>query len=254
MQTGTLRTEEQSCCPDCGSTRVKKNGHIHNGKQNHRCKECGRQFVLESTQKRITAGEKEKIRKLLAERIALRGICRVMDVSLKWLLGFMVSVYEKLPEDLNFRETEETDEIVIYALASEVDEMWSFVGNKKNKQWIWIAMDVKTRQIIAFYVGDRSRDSAQELWQLIPAVYRQKATFYTDKWEAYEGVIPKKQHQAVDKQSGKTNHIERFNCTMRQRVSRLVRKALSFSKKLTNHIAAIKYFICCYNLEKQLSF
>jgi len=48
----------------------------------------------------------------------------------------------------------------------------------------------------------------------------------------------------------KTNHVERFNCTLRQRVSRLVRATLSFSKKLANHIGAIKYFICDYNLTK----
>jgi hypothetical protein len=38
--------------------------------------------------------------------------------------------------------------------------------------------------------------------------------------------------------------------TTRQHVSRLVRSALSFSKKLANHIGAIKYFICYYNLTK----
>ena len=41
--------------------------------------------------------------------------------------------------------------------------------------------------------------------------------------------------------------IERFNYTLRQRVSRLVRGALSFSKMIKNHIGAIKYFICHYN-------
>ena len=45
-------------------------------------------------------------------------------------------------------------------------------------------------------------------------------------------------------------HIERFNNTLRQRVSRLVREALSFSKRLVNHIGAIKLFICHYNLMK----
>jgi insertion element IS1 protein InsB len=45
-----------------------------------------------------------------------------------------------------------------------------------------------------------------------------------------------------------TNHIERFNNTLRQRVARLVRDALSFSKKLANHIGAIKLFSCHYNL------
>ena len=32
--------------------------------------------------------------------------------------------------------------------------------------------------------------------------------------------------------------------TLRQRVSRLVRKALTFSKQLANHIGAIKMVIC----------
>ncbi|TAF96279.1 MAG: IS1 family transposase, partial [Cytophagia bacterium] len=48
-------------------------------------------------------------------------------------------------------------------------------------------------------------------------------------------------------------HIERFNCTLRQRVSRLVRLALSFSKDLDNHIGVIAYFICDYNLQIQKS-
>ncbi|NJL48662.1 MAG: IS1 family transposase, partial [Leptolyngbyaceae cyanobacterium SM2_5_2] len=52
---------------------------------------------------------------------------------------------------------------------------------------------------------------------------------------------------SVGKDSGKTSHIERFNCTLRQRVSRLVRKTLSFSKKLENHIGAIWLFVHHYN-------
>jgi hypothetical protein len=57
-------------------------------------------------------------------------------------------------------------------------------------------------------------------------------------------------HRAISKLARKTNHVERFNCTLRQRVSRLVRATLSFSKKLSNHIGAIRYFICDYNLTR----
>ncbi|MGL5263076.1 MAG: IS1 family transposase, partial [Candidatus Rhabdochlamydia sp.] len=39
------------------------------------------------------------------------------------------------------------------------------------------------------------------------------------------------------------------NCTIRQRCARLVRKTLSFSKKIANHIGIIKMFICNYNLK-----
>jgi insertion element IS1 protein InsB len=56
-----------------------------------------------------------------------------------------------------------------------------------------------------------------------------------------------KRYRAVGKESGKTNHVERFNNTLRQRVSRLVRKTLAFSKKLENHIGAIWYFVHDYN-------
>jgi len=237
------------CCPECGSTKNKKNGHIHTGKQNHYCKACGRQFVENPEQKLISIEKREQVRKLLLERIPLRGICRVMGVSLLWLLDFMTFEYEQLPDGLNYQSSLKTEKLLIWSIDSEVDEMWSFVGSKENKQWIWIAMDAKSRQIIAFYVGDRSRESAKKLWELIPKDYREKATFYTDDWQAYKGVIPEERHYVV---KGRANHIERFNCTMRQRISRLVRNALSFSKKLINHIGAIKYFICNYNLEKAL--
>ena len=108
-------------------------------------------------------------------------------------------------------------------------------------------MDIKTREVVGLYVGDRSKQAAKELWNSLPPVYRQCAICYTDFWASYENVIPKKRHRPVGKESGKTNHIERFNNTMRQRISRLVRATLSFSKKLENHIGAIWYFIHHYN-------
>ena len=129
----------------------------------------------------------------------------------------------------------------------QLDEMWSFVGNKRCKQWIWLAMDAESRAIVGVYVGSRSRRSAKRLWQSLPPVSRQCAVCYTDFWDAYAQVLPSKRHRPVGKDSGKTNYIERFNNTLRQRVGRLVRKALSFSKKLVNHVGAIWYFIHHYN-------
>ena len=140
-------------------------------------------------------------------------------------------------------------------LTIECDEMWSFVGNKGNKLWIWLAIDVDSREIVGVYVGSRDKQGAQGLWDSLPAVYRQCAVAYapkgysssTDFWKAYNAIFPSKRHKASGKETGKTNHIERFNCTMRQRISRLVRKTLSFSKKMENHIGAIWYFVHHYN-------
>ena len=82
-----------------------------------------------------------------------------------------------------------------------------------------------------------------------PGLYRRQASFDTDGWGAYKGVIPATRHQVCDKGANCTGIIERFNCSLRQRVSRLVQKALSISKSLRNHKGAIKHFICQYNLE-----
>jgi insertion element IS1 protein InsB len=235
-------------CPQCQSSKYKKNGHIHNGKQNHQCRDCGRQFVQCLEQYLIPDDRRALIERLLMERISLRGICRVMGVGLKWLLGFLVQCFEALPDHLNVQPITCIQDVTIQRLEVEADEMSSFVKKKANKQWIWLAMDAKTRQVIAFHVGDRSRKSAKRLWEKIPEAYRQHATFYTDQYVVYAGVIPAAQHRAIHKLARKTNHIERFNNTLRQRVSRLVRETLSFSKKLANHVGAIKYFICHYNL------
>lgn len=134
----------------------------------------------------------------------------------------------------------------------ELDELWSFVQKKKNKQWVWLAINPANKQIIGFYVGDRSAESAQKLWNSIPNYWHENAVFFSDYWRAYKVVFDSEKHFAVGKDSGLTNHIERFNCTLRQRVSRLVRKSLSFSKSLSNHIGAIRYFIYHYNLKKAL--
>src|SRR5499433_4427604 len=209
-------------CPRCKSPKYKKNGHIHNGKQNHHCRDCGRQFVQCCEPYLLSEDKRGLIERILVERISLRGICRAVGVTLKWLLGFLVQCFDALPDHLHVHPVSCQHDVLIQRLEVEADAMASFVQKKANKQWIWIAMDAKTRQIIAFHVGDRSHKSAAQLWTKIPQAYRQHATLYTVHSVVLEKVIPAAQHKAISKLARKTNHIERFNNTLRQRVSRLV--------------------------------
>jgi len=135
-------------------------------------------------------------------------------------------------------------------LGIQLDEMWSYVHKKQNKVWIWLALNPYNRQIIGFYAGGRTKEDAQQLWEDIPSFFQQQTGFFTDYWQAYQAVLNPEKHFAVGKQSGLTAHIERFNATLRQRCSRMVRKTLSFSKSYQNHLEAIKYFICHYNLTR----
>jgi IS1 family transposase len=102
-------------------------------------------------------------------------------------------------------------------------------------------------RLLVFILEQQMRQQRECLWDSLPPVYRQCAIAYTDFWAAYAAVLPSKRHRAVGKETGKTSYIERLNNTLRQRVSRLVRKTLSFSKSLENHIGAIWYFVHYYN-------
>jgi IS1 family transposase len=189
----------------------------------------------------ISESTRKLIDKLLLEKISLAGICRVTGVSERWLQYYVNKKLGAVKRQVEVKSKKKGQLII------QCDEMWSFVGNQGNKQWIWLAIDVFTKEIVGVYIGKRDQSGARGLWDSLPAVYRQCAVSYTDFWSAYGIVFPQKRHRAVGKDAGQTNYIERFNNTMRQRISRLVRKTLSFSKSLSNHIGAIWYFIHEYN-------
>jgi len=129
----------------------------------------------------------------------------------------------------------------------ELDELWSFVYCKANKCWIWIALCKRTRQIVSWVMGARDEERCQTLWDLIPDDYKQ-SMIYSDFYAAYQKILAEHQHQAVGKDSGLTNHVERWNCTLRQRICRFVRKTLSFSKSEYMHEMYLKLFIHGYNM------
>ena len=116
----------------------------------------------------------------------------------------------------------------------ELDELWSFVFEKQRKRWIWLALCRRTRQVVAYAIGNRGEETCRELWGRIPEGYREGA-FYSDFWESYRKVFPEDRHRPVGKESGQTGHVERWNCTLRQRLGRLARKTLCFSRSCVMH-------------------
>ena len=234
-------TREIHPCPSCGSEDVSRNGRTRHGKQNYKCRDCKRQFVLDPQWQVLSQAQQGLIERLLLERISLAGIARVLQLSEDCVQRHVNTKSQRV------RRQVEVSQKPKKRLTVQMDELWSFVDNKGNEQWVWLALDAVTREIVGWHIGDRSGDCAKALWNSMPPIYRQCAVLYTDRWSAYPTVLPSQRHRPVDKDSGLTSYIERFNCTLRQRVSRLVRKSLSFSKKLDNHIAAIWNFVHDYN-------
>jgi insertion element IS1 protein InsB len=137
------------------------------------------------------------------------------------------------------------------ATIMELDELYSFVLRKSNKMWIWIALCRQTRQVVARAIGDRSEKTCLELWNNIPEEYRNGHCF-TDFWRVYQLVIPEDQLTQIGKETGETAHVERWNCTLRQRLSRFIRKTLSFSKSTFMHTLCLDLFLHRYNLDRAI--
>jgi insertion element IS1 protein InsB len=173
--------------------------------------------------------------------MSMRGVERVFAVPRNRLAEWLIEEAESLPSLSSTLDEAREDDVL------ELDEMWSFVLKKRNKRWIWLALCRRTRQIVASTIGDRSEDTCRKLWKNIPPEYRTCQSF-SDFWNAYQKVFPEETHQSVGKDSGETNHIERWNNTLRQRLGRFVRRTLSFSKSDYFHEIVLRIFIFRYNL------
>ena len=94
---------------------------------------------------------------------------------------------EFLPNDLLVKELYEKERgrrVEIFGI--QLDELWSFVGNRENKQWIWLALNPYNRQIIGLHIGGRSAKDAQFFYETIPEKFRQEAGFFSDYLKAYK--------------------------------------------------------------------
>ncbi len=166
----------------------------------------------------------------------------MLKVSEPWLQNYVNSKYEAVPRQVTVQAKPKE------RLTVQMDELWSFVDDKGNEQWVWLALDVVTREIVGCYIGDRKARICKSSRAIATCGLSRLVRYFTVisgsliQWLSQVTV-----RRAVGKETGLTSYIERFNGTLRQRVSRLVRKTLSFSKKLENHISAIWYFIHHHN-------
>jgi insertion element IS1 protein InsB len=124
---------------------------------------------------------------------------------------------------------------------AEVDEMGSFVRQKKEPRGLWPALDHRTGKVLAYVFGRRRDEMFLQLKALLEPFGIRR--YYTDSWGAYERNLPPEVHSP-----GKRNtpQIERKHLTLRTPLKRLVRKTICFSKSIELHDIVIGLFINRY--------
>jgi insertion element IS1 protein InsB len=227
-------------CRSCGSAAIIRNGHNKCGSPQYKCKACGACRVL-TPKVRYTPEQKVTVLKAYRERMSLRGLQRVFGPWRSTVLRWLKQLVASLPSLLESLLPAQADDVL------EMDELVSFVSEKWFKRWLWTAQCRRTRQIVAFAIGDRSETTARKLWQAIPQAYRDRPVF-TDEFNVYPLIVPAEQHHPVPKGSGQTNHQERWYNTLRQWNGRYTRRTLSFSKEDFYHTLVTLWFIIEHNL------
>ena len=119
-----------------------------------------------------------------------------------------------------------------------MDEMWSFVGRKKNPRWLWHATDHVSGKTLAYVFGPRKDRSFLKLKRLLKPFGIKR--YYTDHWGAYTRHIDPNHHFPGKR---KTQKIERKHLNLCTWLKRLPRKTICFSKSEEMHDVVIGLFI-----------
>ena len=142
---------------------------------------------------------------------------------------------------LNALHPDEVDVAIQRVEEAEVDEMWSFVGKKREPRWLWHAIDHHTGQVLAYVFGRRQDHMFVRLKGLLEPFGMTR--YDTDYWGAYTQPLDPDEHQL-----GKRNmqQIERKHLTLRTRIKRLTRKTICFSHSIQLHDIVIGLFVNHY--------
>jgi IS1 family transposase/transposase-like protein len=218
-------------CRECGSSNIVKNGHSASGSQQYHCKDCGAHKVLDPEPRGYSEEEKEKILRAYRERGSKRAISRIFGISRCCIEPVARKKGREAGSVADGLRPAEEDDVL------ELDECWTCAWKRSNKRWLWVALCRRTRQVVAFVIGDRSAKTCARLWSRVPEEYRQGRSF-SDFWKSYRPVFEEDPtHRQVGKSSGELAHVERFFGRLRQKLARYVRRTRAASQsERTGHL------------------
>jgi insertion element IS1 protein InsB len=201
-------------CPQCRCRGV-MNGKSKTGIQRYLCKNCGRNFQETYYYKAYFRGVNIWISSLIKESCGVRSISRLLGISPTTVIARIKAVGKSLIRPHPILKGKEY----------EIDEMRTYIANKKRLYWIVYAIRKDTREVVDYAVGKRTMKTLKRIVDTL--LLSEAKKIYTDGYDLYRTLIPKEIHY---RSKYNINHIERKNLSIRTHLKRLSRKTICFSK------------------------
>lgn len=239
---------------------------------------------------RLSMKKQVKVLRMLTEGCSIRSTERLTGHHRDTIMRLLQSAGEQARMVMDTIRRVEIDTM-------QVDELWTFVGKKDKQltreertegvygsQYIYVAIDSKTKLIPHFVIGQRNYKVAYKFMKTLRTKLSGYTHIITDGMQAYDSAVymafrGMASHAQLVKVYGNTNypqiegyspvdfvltkprvmlgdfhrrristsHIERQNLTMRMCMRRLTRLTNGFSKKIENLLAALYLHFAYYN-------
>lgn len=200
-------------CIYCQCFSIKKGKQ--NGKQNYRCKSCLKYFREEYVYKKYGNDHEKNIAMLNNESMGISSISRYLKIPKTTVMRKLESYAAKIRQPVLQEDLQSYD----------IDELRTFVRKKDNECWAAYGINHTTGTIIDFVTGRRTIENLLPLVSKIKVLNPKK--IFTDGLNIYSSLLKREEH-IVGKYL--TWRIERNHLTIRDRLKRLSRGTLCFSK------------------------
>lgn len=211
-------------CKHCSQTCIKK-GKTNNH-QRYKCKLC-KKYQRESYTYNSYQVEDSEMVNLIKEGVGIRGMGRFLHISNTTVLIRIQRIAGKLKRKAP----------ILFGQTYQVDELFTYVGNKNNRICIAYSLNPQTGEVIDLVIGRRNKTNLLKVISTL--VLSNAKQIITDKLNIYKELIPKEIHSTKNRG---INHIERQNLNLRTHLKRLNRRTICYSKSLTILFAVVKIY------------
>jgi len=218
-------------CNNCKGPIIKYG--LVKGRQRYKCKICNHTQMEFYQSNACNPFISNNIISLLKEGCGIRSIARLLHISAVTVISRIRKIANAIVKP-----------VITVGRTYEVDELRTYIKNKKQECWIIYALDKQNGQVVDLKVGKRTKLNLQKVTDTL--LLSDCKQVYTDRLNTYRQLIPKALHKIT--RYG-TNKIERKNLSLRTHLKRLNRKSICFSKNIQMLEASIKIYFWYINAD-----